>query len=255
MKLQKTLSLILVLALVLSMVSLPVAAAQTGNAQTGAALEEAAQTETAWDEMELTGAALDGAAQTGETLDRTALTGEALDGTMLTGAALDGSTSGGMDRDEMGVTEEDLAGTILAGEAASYAVGGLGSYYAEDGTTLLGTVTPYLTAASAKESEEFKFYAVPEQGCELTALSAATADGETADQYIERFADEIGKNYDVRVVTSDNLIRLSALRSGVLRTGSKEFSGEVEWVLGQIDEVLKKSNQGAHRTKLTDGRL
>ena len=84
---------------------------------------------------------------------------------------------------------------------------------------------------------------------------AFTADGETADQYIERFADEIGKNYDVRVVTSDNLIRLSALRSGVLRTGSKEFSGEVEWVLGQIDEVLKKSNQGAHRTKLTDGRL
>ncbi|MEI3061622.1 MAG: NYN domain-containing protein [Oscillospiraceae bacterium] len=36
-----------------------------------------------------------------------------------------------------------------------------------------------------------------------------------ADAYIERFAYNIGKNYDVRVVTIDNLIRLSALRSGV----------------------------------------
>ena len=84
---------------------------------------------------------------------------------------------------------------------------------------------------------------------------AFTPAGETGDMYIERIADEIGRNYDVRVVTSDNLIRLSALRSGVLRTGSKEFAGEVEWVLGQIDEVLKKSNQGAHQTKLKDGRL
>ena len=46
---------------------------------------------------------------------------------------------------------------------------------------------------------------------------AYTKDGETGDAYIERLVDEIGKNYDVRVVTSDNLIRLSALRSGVLR--------------------------------------
>ena len=34
-----------------------------------------------------------------------------------------------------------------------------------------------------------------------------TPAGETGDMYIERLADEIGKNYDVRVVTSDNLIR------------------------------------------------
>ena len=46
---------------------------------------------------------------------------------------------------------------------------------------------------------------------------AFTKDGETGDAYIERIVDEIGKNYDVRVITSDNLIRLSALRSGVLR--------------------------------------
>jgi small GTP-binding protein len=83
---------------------------------------------------------------------------------------------------------------------------------------------------------------------------AYTKDGETGDAYIERIVDEIGKNYDVRVITSDNLIRLSALRSGVLRTSSKEFALELEWVLGQIEDVLKKSNLGAHMTKVKDGK-
>ena len=79
-----------------------------------------------------------------------------------------------------------------------------------------------------------------------------TKDGETGDAYIERIAGEIGKNYSVRVVTSDNLIRLSALRSGVLRCSSGEFRNEAEWVLGQIDEVLKKTNMGAHKTRIAD---
>ena len=82
---------------------------------------------------------------------------------------------------------------------------------------------------------------------------AFTKDGETGDAYIERIVNEIGKNYRVRVVTSDNLIRLSALRSGVLRTGSREFAGEVEGVLKQIDELLKKSNTQAHGVKVKDG--
>ena len=52
--------------------------------------------------------------------------------------------------------------------------------------------------------------------------------------------------------TKDNLIRLSALRSGVLRCSSGEFKGEVEWVLSQIEEVLKKTNYNAHQTRLQD---
>ena len=84
---------------------------------------------------------------------------------------------------------------------------------------------------------------------------AYTKDGETGDAYIERLVDEIGKNYRVRVVTSDNLIRLSALRSGVLRTSSQEFAGEVEDVLKQIDELLQKTNEQAHSTKVKDGKL
>ena len=83
---------------------------------------------------------------------------------------------------------------------------------------------------------------------------AYTADGETADMHIERLANDIGRNYAVRVVTSDNLIRLSALRSGVLRASSKEFAAELEWTLGQIDAILKKTNQDAHKTRVKDGK-
>ena len=57
---------------------------------------------------------------------------------------------------------------------------------------------------------------------------AYTRENESADLYIERLADEIGKNEQVRVVTSDSLIRLTALRAGVLRTSSPEFRAEVE---------------------------
>ena len=83
---------------------------------------------------------------------------------------------------------------------------------------------------------------------------AYTKDGETADAYIERMAGQIGKNYSVRVISSDNLIRLSALHSGVLRTSSGEFEHEVDWVLSQIEQVLKKSNESAHKIKLKDGK-
>ncbi len=79
---------------------------------------------------------------------------------------------------------------------------------------------------------------------------AYTKDGETADAYIERIVDQIGKNYTVRVVTNDSLIRLSALRSGVLRVSSEEFGGQVEQVLDQIDALLQKSGAMAHKARV-----
>ena len=81
-----------------------------------------------------------------------------------------------------------------------------------------------------------------------------TRDGETGDAYIEKIANEIGKNYSVRVITSDNLIRLSALRSGVLRCSSGEFIHQLEWTLGQMAELLEKTNQNAHKTRVKDGK-
>ena len=70
-----------------------------------------------------------------------------------------------------------------------------------------------------------------------------TREGETADMYIERLVSDIGKNESVRVITSDSLIRLSAMRSGVLRTSAGEFESEAAWVLERIDEIVKSSQQ------------
>ena len=70
-----------------------------------------------------------------------------------------------------------------------------------------------------------------------------TKEHETADAYIERIANDIGRNESVRVVTSDSLIRISALRSGVLRTSSKEFHAEVEQVAERIEQAIRDLNQ------------
>lgn len=67
---------------------------------------------------------------------------------------------------------------------------------------------------------------------------AYTKQNETADMYIEKLANDIGKNYAVRVITNDSLIRLSALRSGVLRMSSGEFINELKFAKQQIAEYL-----------------
>ena len=55
-----------------------------------------------------------------------------------------------------------------------------------------------------------------------------TRENETADAYIEALANDIGKNYAVRVATSDALVQLSSLRSGILRMSARELLEEVE---------------------------
>ena len=47
----------------------------------------------------------------------------------------------------------------------------------------------------------------------------------------------------MRVVTSDSLIRLTALRAGVLRTSSKEFRAEVEDALEQMRSAPYLENE------------
>ena len=54
-----------------------------------------------------------------------------------------------------------------------------------------------------------------------------TPEGQTADAYIEALAAEIGTNYTVRVATSDGLVQLSSLRSGVLRVSARELQEEI----------------------------
>ncbi|MFR4994469.1 MAG: NYN domain-containing protein [Oscillospiraceae bacterium] len=72
-----------------------------------------------------------------------------------------------------------------------------------------------------------------------------TQENESADLYIETLVGKIGKNYAVRVATSDALIQLSALRSGVLRVSAAELERELERTNGEIAAVLRRLREEA----------
>ena len=55
-----------------------------------------------------------------------------------------------------------------------------------------------------------------------------TKENQSADAYIEALVDQIGRNYAVRVASSDGLVQLGSLRSGVLRMSATELLLEVE---------------------------
>ena len=66
--------------------------------------------------------------------------------------------------------------------------------------------------------------------------------GETADAYIERTANNLGKNDHVRVVSSDNLVRLGVFRSGIQRTSSQYFVEELVSSQTEISGLIEKHN-------------
>ena len=82
-----------------------------------------------------------------------------------------------------------------------------------------------------------------------------TKENESADLYIETLVGQIGKNYAVRVVTSDGLIQLSALRSGVLRVSAAELQRQIEAVNEQIAAFIRQLHEEARRAALQDSPL
>ena len=81
---------------------------------------------------------------------------------------------------------------------------------------------------------------------------AYTKERELGDVYIEKLISEIGKNDKVRVVTSDGLIQLSAVRYGVLRMSAAEFEKEVDRVHAKIVDFLKVIESKNPKSKLGD---
>ena len=79
-----------------------------------------------------------------------------------------------------------------------------------------------------------------------------TMERELADVYIEKLVAEIGKNEKVRVVTSDNLIRLSAARFGVLRMSAADFGEEMANVERQIEDFIEDLAIANPKTKFGD---
>ena len=66
---------------------------------------------------------------------------------------------------------------------------------------------------------------------------------QTADTYIEIMMNELGPNYNVRVVTGARLLQNSAVVSGVLRMTAKELEDEITKVGNEITEFVRKLSQ------------
>lgn len=74
-----------------------------------------------------------------------------------------------------------------------------------------------------------------------------TKEGEIGDVYIEKLISEIGGDKTVRVVTSDGLIQLRAIRSGVMRISAREFREEVLENDCEIKDFLVKLSEEQKR--------
>ena len=70
-----------------------------------------------------------------------------------------------------------------------------------------------------------------------------TKEGESADAFIERMVREIGKNFNVKIVSSDGMIQLSALKSGTLRMSARELEAEVDRMSAEITEFLDEQRR------------
>lgn len=65
-----------------------------------------------------------------------------------------------------------------------------------------------------------------------------TKEAETADQYIEKVTQEIGRQYHVRVATSDRLEQVIILGKGAVRMSARDLEKEIR----ETDAVIKKEH-------------
>lgn len=78
-----------------------------------------------------------------------------------------------------------------------------------------------------------------------------TKDGETADSYIEKRVNQLGRKYEIVVVTSDNLEQQTIFQRGAARMSSLEFYNEIL----KVEKMIKKNtekNKITHKNSLSD---
>ena len=79
-----------------------------------------------------------------------------------------------------------------------------------------------------------------------------TKEGETADSYIERKVNLIGRKKEVIVVTNDNLEQQTIFQRGAIRMSSIEFHNEVVEVQRNIRKKTEKNNINTNKNFLSD---
>ena len=75
-----------------------------------------------------------------------------------------------------------------------------------------------------------------------------TKEAETADQYIEKSALELSKNYRVRVATSDGLIQMIIFGNGAIRVTPRELRDEIDSAEIFMRKVIQEHNSSNSST-------
>lgn len=78
-----------------------------------------------------------------------------------------------------------------------------------------------------------------------------TKDGETADSYIEKKVNVLGRKHEIVVVTSDNLEQQTVFQRGAVRMSALEFHSEVSKVEKSI-KIKADKNKCANRNSISD---
>lgn len=78
-----------------------------------------------------------------------------------------------------------------------------------------------------------------------------TKDGETADNYIEKQVNSLGRKHEIVVVTSDSLEQQTIFQRGAVRMSSLEFYNEVVKVEKSI-KIKGDKNKSINRNSISD---
>ena len=78
-----------------------------------------------------------------------------------------------------------------------------------------------------------------------------TKDGETADSYIEKKVNALGRKHEIVVVTSDNLEQQTVFQRGAVRMSSLEFYNEVLKVEKSI-KIKTDKNKSTQKNSISD---
>lgn len=82
-----------------------------------------------------------------------------------------------------------------------------------------------------------------------------TKEAETADRFIEKTIYEMGRRYDVAVVTSDRPVQMAALGDGARRLSAREFYAEVTGVSEEIRARLQVHKGRLEKNRPFEGKL
>ena len=107
---------------------------------------------------------------------------------------------------------------------------------------LLDIISDYQAVKGINVIVVFDAYKVPGHGTELFDYHnihvVYTKQAETADQYIEKFAIEKNKQYDISVASNDGMIQLIITGTGAYRMSAADLKNDIETARDTIKDYL-----------------